>query len=376
MVKTRRILGTVLTVILVILALGDAPEQLRNWRAGWQSFSAGFGINWQGFWSGNGGRYLLVAIAIAVGLWAWDIPQRALDRFRKGKRKPIDGESATTTDAIPERPYPTVLIFRHKEARKHNDAVFHRIRAHFADAGWRVESSNTDLPEHENGIRVAGKAGYEREAAKWALASLGIEWIPDERINPPEILQVIVGRYEDKAKHAPDVEQITKALIAERDSLRKGLEETQREREMIRGNLANENATLKTERDKALEAYRQCKRALTESRFERFVSTFDANTRVTVRAATYDDWHLIEAVKKLLADHTNWPVTIDMRNEPALIPHDELKVVVGESDRFLGFLSFLDVEDGKLLPCRVGIRSRPDGDTTHLIIEILPTIKH
>lgn len=97
-------------------------------------------------------------------------------------------------------PYPTVRIFRHKEARKHSDAVFHQIHDRFTEAGWRVEGSNTDLPQHDNGIRLAGRSGYEREAAKWGLQALGIEWIPDERPSPPEVLEIIVGRYENKAE--------------------------------------------------------------------------------------------------------------------------------------------------------------------------------
>ena len=100
---------------------------------------------------------------------------------------------------FPDLPYPTVQVFRHNEARRHSDAIFHEIHDLFAQAGWRIETGNTDWPQHENGVRLWGRAGYVREAVSWGLDALGIKWIPDERTNPPEPLQIIVGRYDRPA---------------------------------------------------------------------------------------------------------------------------------------------------------------------------------
>jgi hypothetical protein len=111
----------------------------------------------------------------------------------------------------------TVRIFRHKEARKHSDAVFQRIHDLFSNAGWRVEPGNTDLPQHDNGIRIAGRAGYERETAKWGLTTLGIDWIVDERSDPPETLEVIVGRYDEVRPHVTrEAFQMTERAKADR----------------------------------------------------------------------------------------------------------------------------------------------------------------
>jgi len=114
-------------------------------------------------------------------------------------RRRMVARTASPPTTQPEGPYPTVRIFRHKEGRKHNDEVFHQVFDFFEKAGWRVEGGSTDLPQHENGIRIAGKAGYDLEAVKWGLTVLGIEPVVDARPNPPEVLEVIVGRYDGRA---------------------------------------------------------------------------------------------------------------------------------------------------------------------------------
>jgi hypothetical protein len=155
-------------------------------------------------WGGLGGPMTLseamsslqthpvIAAVLALGVWL------AISAFRAERHVKRVSEAGARVEST--RDAPTVQIFRHKEARKHNDAVFHRIHELFEQAGWRVEGGNTDLPQHENGIRIAGGAGYEREAAAWGLNALGLDWIPDQRTNPPDVLQVIVGRYAEKTK--------------------------------------------------------------------------------------------------------------------------------------------------------------------------------
>lgn len=84
----RRIGGSVTALVLALLAFGDAPEQLKTWKAWWVALWALPGINWGSFWAGNGGRGVLVFLAIVVGLIAWDVPQRIRARWRVDSNDP------------------------------------------------------------------------------------------------------------------------------------------------------------------------------------------------------------------------------------------------------------------------------------------------
>lgn len=84
--RAKQIAGTVGAVVLGFLALGDAPEQLANWKRGFAYVVSLGGIDWSAFWSGAAGRWVLSIAAVIIGLWAWDVPERAIAKF--GKRTP------------------------------------------------------------------------------------------------------------------------------------------------------------------------------------------------------------------------------------------------------------------------------------------------
>lgn len=74
--KFYRVLGTTIPIIIAVLTLSEAPEQLGKWKAYWDELSAYIGINWAAFWGGSSGKTTLLVIGLAIGLVAWDVPQR------------------------------------------------------------------------------------------------------------------------------------------------------------------------------------------------------------------------------------------------------------------------------------------------------------
>jgi len=74
--RLKRWGGTAVTAILGFLALGDAPSQVSNWKAGWDRFVASIQ------WDSGPTRWAMLAMAIIVGLWSWDVPQRALQKIK------------------------------------------------------------------------------------------------------------------------------------------------------------------------------------------------------------------------------------------------------------------------------------------------------
>lgn len=79
---TVRLVGTVSAIVLSVLAFSEAPDQLRKWKGYWDQLSLSVGVDWTGFWRGNGGRMALILAAIVVGLAAWDVPQRLFRRWK------------------------------------------------------------------------------------------------------------------------------------------------------------------------------------------------------------------------------------------------------------------------------------------------------
>ncbi len=164
----------------------------------------------------------------------------------------------------------------------------------------------------------------------------------------------------------------------ERDSLRKTLEETQVDRERLRGLLGGAEQALAT-----------CKRAFALARIAWFGERFRMNiehqralvplqplpdVRVTVRFAVYDDFALAQQIKAILEEHARWEVTLDNRNAPVIKPEDRFKVIFESSESG----TFNDVacafEDGSLIPCSIGVRRADRPDQGHLIVEVLPTV--
>lgn len=87
MPKLKVLLGSILAAAVTVLGLADAPDQYQKLKGYAGGLSTALGIDWAAFWSGNGGRYSLILLGIAIGLWAWEAPQR-LWRSHRSRNDP------------------------------------------------------------------------------------------------------------------------------------------------------------------------------------------------------------------------------------------------------------------------------------------------
>ncbi|HLG57120.1 MAG TPA: hypothetical protein VI485_17400 [Vicinamibacterales bacterium] len=72
----KRVGGTIIGLVLIFLSFGDAPQQLRNWKDGWDWFVSQFDF------SGTVARWTFVIVAALVFFWAWDVPVRVFRKVR------------------------------------------------------------------------------------------------------------------------------------------------------------------------------------------------------------------------------------------------------------------------------------------------------
>ena len=68
-----------LAFVVTVLALADAPTQVGKLRGYWNWLVGQLGL------TANGGRWVLLFLAIAVGLLAWDVPSRLWTLMRTQK---------------------------------------------------------------------------------------------------------------------------------------------------------------------------------------------------------------------------------------------------------------------------------------------------
>lgn len=105
--RLRRAIGTAVTVVLALLAFADAPAQLRTWKQWIADFNSWLGIDWNVFFSGNGGRWVFLLAAVLVGLYSWDVPEKlGLVRSKAKPRVFIAPplESTTTVEVAQQPP--------------------------------------------------------------------------------------------------------------------------------------------------------------------------------------------------------------------------------------------------------------------------------
>lgn len=99
------------------------------------------------------------------------------------------------------------------------------------------------------------------------------------------------------------------------------------------------------------------------------------DVHVTVRFAVYADLPLAQTIERILKEHTQWPVELDMSNKPILLPNEKgFKVMfdIGPMDSFMPVAHAFD--DGQLIDASVGVRRTERwGDSERLVVEVLPT---
>lgn len=161
-----------------------------------------------------------------------------------------------------------------------------------------------------------------------------------------------------------DLAKAHETLAYERDSLKRALDEAERERERIRGLLgAAQTETLEVKQRHAEDVLAWRSR----------MKFGDKTPTVTIRFAKYGaDYKLAERIKKIFEKHTDWPVTLDNGNTPVLPEAGQFKVLVETAFT----LSFDDVAWalGQLLcDISVGKRTGAREDSQNLIIEVNPS---
>jgi len=271
---------------------------------------------------------------------------------------------------IPNVLYPVVVIYEHLNAL--NSPATNQVRALFERAGWKVNLLRTDVPRHANGVWLHGGTDIERNVARWGLHTVGIAPQIDYHDDKPPSLQVIVGAFQlqDRRDEAAQI-------VAQRDSLKVVLEETQREREAIRGALGDEIARLKDAREVIDRERLMCKRSFALARISWFGELTRINNwpffQVIIRFADYKDFALAERLEQLLKEQTKWAaIRLDGMNNPVLKPDRKFKVIFvsGTDQRFDPLITA--VQDGNLLECSIGQRIDAQHD---LVIEVLPTVE-
>jgi hypothetical protein len=163
--------------------------------------------------------------------------------------------------------------------------------------------------------------------------------------------------------------------------------------EMERDALKGELQSAKNERDEMEQAWLICKRAFGVYRLVQFAERVKTNVnahnltakdedkwpevQVTIRFVGYaaSDLELVKQIESILRQYTNWNITRDGGNNPALSPSDEFKVIFESAA--MGTFQEVAVafNDGRLINAPIGARDHANRfDQGHLVIEVLPTV--
>jgi len=275
----------------------------------------------------------------------------------------------------------TVTVFAHDEVLKRNPGLYEQVKQFFKGVDWHVEVGLTNLPQHSTGVWLHGGDKPTRTLAFWMLRTLNIAAQVDDS-DDDESLQVIVGA-ENVSEREYDGSEITQSLaerqlirdyptlVSERDALKWALEQTQKEREALRGTLANE-------RDSALQSLARCQKDFAMARVEWFAQRsrdWNPQISVTVRFADYFDYRLALQIIAILQEHAGWTAELDQSNKPVLKPSEEFKVVFesGISQAF-DEIAYAFGQGAFLGDVSVGRRTA-DRHDNHLVIEVLPTVR-
>ncbi len=146
--------------------------------------------------------------------------------------------------------------------------------------------------------------------------------------------------------------------------------------------------TVNSEIQQLRKALRKCKKDHAESALRKFAERVAGNIerrraqdqsvkdiRVTVRFAEYKDVDLVNQIKTIIENCTQWPVVIDGSNKPTIMPDKDFKVVfdIGPWQTFeevAWAFSYGELVKGKIASTAT---QRFDEDE-HLIVNVLPII--
>ncbi len=270
-----------------------------------------------------------------------------------------------------------LLIFLHERAAE-NSTLVTNIAEAFRLIGWRSGDGQTNLHQHAVGVWIRGGTDEERELAVLCLKGIGIESRIDGSDDPPDTLQVIVGAPDPNvAMRLNAARREYENVVTQRDSLQAALGAAQNEHETLKGVLHAEANQARDQRDGFEQAWLTCKRQFALARLEALAERVALNggkPSVTIRFAEYADFALVKALKKILDEHTKWPVTEERPTSPVIAPSDGLKVifVLSKFEAFSPLASIFD--EGRLVEGTVGIRRTERDDSSRIVIEVLPTV--
>ena len=125
----KRAVGSSVAFVLAILSLGDVPHQLEVWKRWLRAVAEWSGVN---LTSPAAMQVEMTAAAILIGLWAWDVPQKALARFRL-KSFPVPNSlewDAFVFQRVDEKSFNNEVV--HLDGREFHNCTFSEVTFNFA----------------------------------------------------------------------------------------------------------------------------------------------------------------------------------------------------------------------------------------------------
>jgi hypothetical protein len=250
----------------------------------------------------------------------------------------------------------TLTIFIHDVAQVSGRILARQIETLFKSAGWQIRFGRTDLPQHARGIRIHGATETERSIVDWALRSMNVSAEIDEA-EDSVLFQVTIGVHE---QHDPD--QTIKHQTEQINMLEGVLEQTQREREDLRGKLGNaQHEMLECRKDTA------CWRL-------KVTGLQLPNKTVTVRYLEYSDAALADYIAGTFKRHTGWQVELKRDAESHLIQETQWRVSFASGDPEFVRRLWEIFTNGNLIGEAISPREIMEKQTTdpNIIVTIFP----
>lgn len=105
--KIKRTAAKWISAVLAVLGLFDVPDQVAKLRVFLNSSADFLGFSWASFsrmLSSDALRWIFFVLAVAVGLWAWDVWARITARFRRSAGSSGDAGRSVPTSVLSSQP--------------------------------------------------------------------------------------------------------------------------------------------------------------------------------------------------------------------------------------------------------------------------------